>query len=209
MDDMSPRRQALVTENLGLIGWAIQRFFPHVPDVDREDAWQDGFFGLVRAAKGYDFDMGLKFSTYATTWIRSSVQKGRGQANGVNFRRAISRGEVFVTPSSLDKTIGSSSFGSDSDFTLIDSLEDRAEPVSTQAINLAEASVITQALKEASRDDIDLAIANELIESSYEDRPFDFKKLTASLNFSRYGIHLRRHRLIERVKKIYESGEGK
>lgn len=205
--DMSARRQDLVNNNLGLIGWAIKRFFPHVHETDREDAWQDGFFGLVRAARGYDFDMGLKFSTYATTWIRSSIQKGRGQANGVNFRRAVSNGDVFVAPLSLDKGFTTASSGTDwSDSPLNDRIADTSD-TGKDATNMAVASSLVSALMEASRDEMDKAIAEEIIGSTYEDRSFDFKKLTTQFNFSRYGIHLRRKRLIERVKTIYELEE--
>ena len=203
IDLLSERRKKLISENLGLIGWSIQRFFPHVPDVDREDAWQDGFFGLVRAARGYDFDMGLKFSTYATGWIRSAVQKGRGNAYGINFRRAISKGDSFSTPISLDKTSGQ-----DGDaYTLGDTLSSD-DDVDDEATNTAAADYLKEAFRTASRDAIDLAIAEEIIGSSYEDRSFDFKRLTEKFNFSRYGIHLRRQRLIDRAKTIFESGES-
>lgn len=203
IEQLSERRRKLINENLGLIGWSIQRFFPHVPDVDREDAWQDGFFGLVRAARGYDFDMGLKFSTYATGWIRSAVQKGRGSAYGINFRRAISKGDSFSTPVSLDKIQGHEG---DSQ-TLGDTLSS-TDDVDAEATNSAAAQALKLAFTKASKDAIDLAIADEIVRSSYEDRGFDFKRLTETFNFSRYGIHLRRQRLIDRAKTIFESGES-
>ncbi len=38
---------------------------------------QDGAFGLIRAAEKFDWRKGFKFSTYATWWIKQSVQRGR------------------------------------------------------------------------------------------------------------------------------------
>lgn len=38
---------------------------------------QDGSLGLIRAAEKFDWRKGFKFSTYATWWIKQSVQRGR------------------------------------------------------------------------------------------------------------------------------------
>lgn len=42
-----------------------------------EDAMQDAYFGLHEAVSGYDESMGYKFLTYATHYIRSSIQRGQ------------------------------------------------------------------------------------------------------------------------------------
>ncbi|MGH2840912.1 MAG: sigma-70 family RNA polymerase sigma factor [Solirubrobacteraceae bacterium] len=49
------------------------------------DLVQEGMLGLIRASEKFDWRKGFKFSTYATLWIRQSIQ--RGMANSARTIR--------------------------------------------------------------------------------------------------------------------------
>ena len=63
----------LEMRNLRLVHWVARRYggrgLPH------EDLFQEGWFGLRRAVEKFDPELGLKFSTYATWWVRQAVTR--------------------------------------------------------------------------------------------------------------------------------------
>lgn len=61
----------LVLHNVRLIGMVAKRY--RSAGIDYEDLFQEGYFGLRRAAELYDWQRGLQFSTYAVMWIRQTV----------------------------------------------------------------------------------------------------------------------------------------
>jgi RNA polymerase primary sigma factor len=68
-------RNRLVEANLRLVFSMAQKFKPE-NGLDLTDLVQDGTLGLLRAAELFDPDLGLKFSTYATHWIRQGIFRG-------------------------------------------------------------------------------------------------------------------------------------
>ena len=62
----------LVTDNMGLINLVIKRYLGF--GVDYEDLFQIGSIGLIKAAKAFDKDKNLQFSTYAVAKITGEIK---------------------------------------------------------------------------------------------------------------------------------------
>jgi len=68
-------RHHFIEANVRLVQSIANKF--HVPvQIDRDDIVQDGMIGLDKAVEKFDWRRGYKFSTYATWWIRQSIQRG-------------------------------------------------------------------------------------------------------------------------------------
>ena len=63
----------LINANLRLV-IKIARYYA-TADYSLLDVIQDGNMGLIRAAKKYDHAKGVKFSTYASWWIKQTIQR--------------------------------------------------------------------------------------------------------------------------------------
>ena len=74
-------RRRVIEANLRLVISIAAR--TRIPaHVDRDDLIQDGMIGLVRAVDKFDWRKGYRFSTYATWWIRQSIQRGLERTAG-------------------------------------------------------------------------------------------------------------------------------
>ncbi len=76
-------RRELVSANLRLVV-SIARYYTG-RGLPFGDVIQEGVIGLDRAARKYDPARGFRFSTYATWWIRQSIQRGLS-GNGATIR---------------------------------------------------------------------------------------------------------------------------
>jgi RNA polymerase primary sigma factor len=63
----------LINSNLRLV-IKIARYYA-TSDYSLLDVIQDGNMGLIKAAKKYDYTKGVKFSTYASWWIKQTIQR--------------------------------------------------------------------------------------------------------------------------------------
>jgi RNA polymerase primary sigma factor len=73
--DGANARHHFIEANVRLVQSIANKF--NVPmHLDRDDLVQDGMIGLDKAVEKFDWRRGYKFSTYATWWIRQSIQRG-------------------------------------------------------------------------------------------------------------------------------------
>jgi RNA polymerase primary sigma factor len=66
-------KERMVNSNLRLVISNARKYQGH--DMPLLDLIQEGILGLIRAAEKFDYRKGFKFSTYATFWIRESIQR--------------------------------------------------------------------------------------------------------------------------------------
>ncbi|MFA6049944.1 MAG: sigma-70 family RNA polymerase sigma factor [Candidatus Paceibacterota bacterium] len=68
-------RNEIVAKNRALVTFIVSKFYNSKKEhkMFREDLLQEGCIGLMAAIDGYKPELGYKFSTYATWWIRQAV----------------------------------------------------------------------------------------------------------------------------------------
>ncbi len=76
----------LVTENLGLVHSCANRFRGR--GVEYDDLFQAGCLGLVKAAAGFNPELGFKFSTYAVPAILGEIKRLFRDGGTVKISRA-------------------------------------------------------------------------------------------------------------------------
>src|SRR6201997_990409 len=67
-------KEILVNSNLRLVASNARRY--QNQGLPLADLVQEGMLGLIRASEKFDWRRGFRFSTYATLWIRQSIQRG-------------------------------------------------------------------------------------------------------------------------------------
>ncbi|MFB4269617.1 RNA polymerase sigma factor RpoD/SigA [Nonomuraea sp. GTA35] len=68
-------RQYLIASNIRLAISIARGFLSSAGDLEFDDLIQEGIFGLDRAAEKFDPQLGYKFSTYATWWVKQTISR--------------------------------------------------------------------------------------------------------------------------------------
>ncbi len=87
-------KERMIEANLRLVVHLAKRFRREQHGLTLEDLVQEGTVGLVRAVEKFDARRGLRFSTYATVWIRQSIA-----------RAITDKGRVIRLPASVDQRL--------------------------------------------------------------------------------------------------------
>jgi RNA polymerase sigma factor (sigma-70 family) len=93
------QRNQRVLANQGLVHRVARRY--RKPGVDYEAVVQEGNLGLIQAAEKFQPRKGYKFSTYATPWIRSYVQRAVGQGYQVRVPEKRLKGTPKIETAAL------------------------------------------------------------------------------------------------------------
>ena len=99
IDEGWTAREHLLTANTRLV-MNIAKKYKYIADiagtnVPYMDLVQEGNIGLIRAIKKYEYRRGLKFSTYATWWIRQAITRAIAD-QGRTIRLPVHMGEQIM-----------------------------------------------------------------------------------------------------------------
>lgn len=208
-DPLTPAQRQMVADNLGLCGWAVNRWCRNLPidgnGYTQEDAFQDAVFGLARAAQLFDPSKGFTFATYAARWMQKSMQRGRGAYEGVQFRSAqAGYGEYPKDAVLLSTPIrsGSRTRFATVELELADTIPDPAD-AELEAIVNAELAGVLATRDQVCADDMDRAIFDAMT-APHDSKHSTFVALGAQLGVSREAIRRRWLRIQRHLRSIHQ-----
>lgn len=82
-----PNPEELITDNLGLVHACAGKFVGR--GIEYDDLFQIGCIGLIKAAKGFDADRGLMFSTYAVPTIMGEIKRVFRDTGAIKVSRSL------------------------------------------------------------------------------------------------------------------------
>lgn len=99
-------KSMLVSNNLGLVRSVIKRF--NNRGYDKEDLYQLGCIGLVKAIEKFDFSFNVRFSTYAVPMIIGEIKRFLRDDGMIKVSRSMKQiaAKVKMTKESLVKKMG-------------------------------------------------------------------------------------------------------
>lgn len=95
---MNEELSRLITENENLI-YSITHYFSNY--INKEDLFQVGCIGLIKAYQNYKEDLGTKFSTYAYPYILGEIKKYIREDKGIKISRDINKLNLKIERANL------------------------------------------------------------------------------------------------------------
>ena len=92
---MNNYKDSFIEENLGLVHLCANRFRGR--GIEYEDLYGAGCIGLLKAAKGFDEDRGVRFSTYAVPVILGEIKRLFRDGGAIKVSRSIKELSLKVT----------------------------------------------------------------------------------------------------------------
>lgn len=68
-------RDELIMANEALVGFVLGKWYRRIPFYLQDDMRQEGMIGVGKAIDKFDLSVGVRFATYATWWIRQSINQ--------------------------------------------------------------------------------------------------------------------------------------
>ncbi|MBS4785443.1 MAG: sigma-70 family RNA polymerase sigma factor [Clostridiales bacterium] len=90
-------RQEMIEQNIGLVHSCAHRFKGR--GIEYDDLFQAGCMGLVKACDAFDFDRGVRFSTYAVPVILGEMRRLFRDGGAVKVSRSLKELSLRVTRS--------------------------------------------------------------------------------------------------------------
>lgn len=179
-------RNEIILRNQPLIVFIIKKYYSKITFSKHcEDLVQEGTFGLIDAIKRFDPDRGFKFSTYATAWIRQSVNNFLMKSDPLIKVPSHVRAAQYKLLKQVDenKTVSS----------MLDDLKDDAEVSKNMSSNVAAALKVRNILSiehTYGRDDDGSCTLKDLVpsEETLADDNIDNFSIKYKMNESLHGL---------------------
>lgn len=91
----SPNREEVIQNNMGLVHSCAHRFKGR--GIEYDDLFQAGCMGLVKAVDAFDYDRGVRFSTYAVPVILGEMRRLFRDGGTVKVSRSLKELSMKVT----------------------------------------------------------------------------------------------------------------